>query len=192
MGNDSRFPGQYFDNESGLYYNYHRYYDPSTGRYLTPDPIGLTGGVNLFAYVDLNPVNLADPFGLETKQLGFGFNAGGLMGSTKSIGIIWGTNPETNKWQFGFYSTGGGGAHGGATASGTIDYTESDNPCIEDVQGWATVAGGSAGEFWSVGYERNTPLNNKKPSDTVSVGVGGGTPAEGHGYVTYTKVWRIF
>jgi RHS repeat-associated protein len=44
-------PGQYYDPETGLHYNYFRYYNPQTGRYITPDPIGLEGGINLFAYV---------------------------------------------------------------------------------------------------------------------------------------------
>jgi RHS repeat-associated protein len=58
-----RFPGQVEDAETGLYYNWHRYYDPELGRYVTADPIGLVGGINLYAYVNGDPVNLADPEG---------------------------------------------------------------------------------------------------------------------------------
>jgi RHS repeat-associated protein len=59
-----RFQGQYHDEESGLYYNRWRFYDPLQGRYVTQDPIGLLGGVNGFAY-PTNPVEWVDPLGLR-------------------------------------------------------------------------------------------------------------------------------
>ncbi|SPZ73051.1 protein in rhs element [Shigella boydii] len=58
-----RLPGQQYDEESGLYYNRHRYYDPLQGRYITQDPIGLKGGWNFYQY-PLSPVNSMDPLGL--------------------------------------------------------------------------------------------------------------------------------
>jgi RHS repeat-associated protein len=58
-----RFPGQYHDPETGLDYNYHRYYDPAIGQYLSPDPLGLLASLNQHAYVD-NPVAWSDPLGL--------------------------------------------------------------------------------------------------------------------------------
>ena len=57
-----RFQGQYFDEESGLHYNRFRYYDPSSGRFVSQDPIGLLGGFNLYEYAP-NPIVWVDPFG---------------------------------------------------------------------------------------------------------------------------------
>ncbi|SIP72418.1 Complete genome; segment 11/17 [Xenorhabdus innexi] len=59
-----RFAGQYEDEESGLYYNRFRYYNPDTAQYISPDPIGLAGGFNPYSYVH-NPTNFIDPLGLE-------------------------------------------------------------------------------------------------------------------------------
>ena len=58
--NPFRLPGQYYDTETGLHYNWNRYYQPETGRYITPDPIGLAGGINPFGYVGGNPVGWVD------------------------------------------------------------------------------------------------------------------------------------
>ena len=61
-----RFQGQYEDEETGLYYNRHRYYDPDTARYLTQDPIGLAGGNNLYAYTP-NSTGWVDSLGLNKR-----------------------------------------------------------------------------------------------------------------------------
>jgi type VI secretion system secreted protein VgrG len=63
VNNPIRFPGQYFDAESGLHYNRHRYYDLELGRYLNQDPIGLLGGLHHYSYADRDPVNRIDPSG---------------------------------------------------------------------------------------------------------------------------------
>ncbi|WP_457409078.1 RHS repeat-associated core domain-containing protein [Pseudomonas sp. TE24901] len=71
IDNPLRFQGQYFDQESGLHYNRHRYYNPDIGRYLTPDPVKLAGGINAYRYVP-NPTGWVDPLGLSTCPGGDG------------------------------------------------------------------------------------------------------------------------
>ena len=80
-----RFPGQYFDVESNLHYNTRRFYDPKIGRYITQDPIGFNGGLNLYNYVGGDPINNADPTGeiLPAIAMGLGF----LGGSLWEIGV---------------------------------------------------------------------------------------------------------
>lgn len=63
-----RMQGQHYDDESGMHYNRHRYYDPALGRYISQDPIGLRGGWNNYVYTT-NPLSQVDPFGLETKVI---------------------------------------------------------------------------------------------------------------------------
>ncbi|WP_238115724.1 RHS repeat domain-containing protein, partial [Vibrio cincinnatiensis] len=65
--NPLRFQGQYYDDETGLHYNLARYYDPRTGRFIQPDPIGLLGGLNHYQYAP-NPVMWVDPHGLCAKE----------------------------------------------------------------------------------------------------------------------------
>jgi len=60
-----RFSGQYYDVETGLHYNWNRYYDPRIGRYITSDPVGIDGGLNTYTYAQNNPVRFFDATGKE-------------------------------------------------------------------------------------------------------------------------------
>lgn len=95
------YPGQYHDAESGLAYNWHRYYDPGLGRYTQSDPIGLAGGINQYAYVDADPVNFTDALGLLKDPPGV---AAGGGGGPSAMGPMGG------------FGGGGGGAFAGRPA----------------------------------------------------------------------------
>lgn len=88
--NNLRYPGQYFDEETGLHYNWNRYYEPETGRYVSEDPIGFgAGDKNLYRYVRNRPLNGIDPLGLYDTD-DFLYDASNFLigiGDTVSLGL---------------------------------------------------------------------------------------------------------
>jgi RHS repeat-associated protein len=88
--NPQRFPGQQFDPNLALHYNYFRDYDPATGRYLETDPIGLNGGINLYQYALSNPVRYTDPQG-KIVPLALCLLGGAVSGGVTAIGDYIGT-----------------------------------------------------------------------------------------------------
>ena len=75
-GRNVILPGQYYDAETGLNYNYFRDFDPATGRYVESDPIGLRGGINTYAYAGSNPLFSSDPTGQNAIALPIGIGVG--------------------------------------------------------------------------------------------------------------------
>lgn len=91
-----RFPGQFFDIDSGLSYNIHRDYDPQLGRYLESDPLGLEGGSNTYGYAGADPINNVDPLGLVKWHVGV-FTIGGKIPNVRLPPIGTGTFQATSE-----------------------------------------------------------------------------------------------
>lgn len=118
-----RFQGQYLDEESGLYYNRFRYYDPEAGRYLTQDPVGLLGGSNLYVYAENVPTVQVDAMGLQAFLPGllgmFGARPGPLLPRVQPPNGAGGAGGRP----FGGNPSGGGGGKGGGQGG------RSNSPC---------------------------------------------------------------
>jgi RHS repeat-associated protein len=171
-----RYPGQYFDKESGLHYNWMRSYSPNNGRYTQADPIGLQGGWNKFSYVDSNPLSHTDPKGL-VKWSGEMYSVIGIAGA--GGGQFWfDLKSECVNGKYAYirlYASALGvglGAKftGGASPISFDDYLSDINP--EAFQGGFTMASGGIGAILTGGYSavrlgRNTADFSATPSPAI-------------------------
>jgi RHS repeat-associated protein len=148
------FPGQYFDAETGLWYNWNRYYDAILGRYTQSDPIGLADGINTYAYVGGNPISRVDPMGLWSFEFGgyagvgftvtFGQNPNGSGFASLKVGFGlgsgWSFDPlgkqagympcQCSSWTGGLGLFTEAGVHAGiAQLGGSLDVGKTKNSC---------------------------------------------------------------
>ena len=188
-----RFSTKYFDTETGLYYYGYRYYDPDTGRWLSRDPLEEEGGINLYQFIGNDPVNLVDPMGLWTLQIGAGGSAGAGKGATAISGFAISYSKDRS-FEFGSFQTQGGGGYGGVSASFSfIDIAWSHNKSICDLSGSAGTVQTSVGHPlspFSLTGEVNF-MSGVEPSYGFSVNFGKGkTWLEEHGFYTYTWIQK--
>lgn len=134
-----RFPGQYSDVETGFSYNLNRDYMPNLGRYLGSDPIGISGGIDPFTYVDGRPLNAIDPIGLWQITVSAGYGIGGqlTLGNNGGTGTWWGSL-FNGQWNLGL------DVGVGLGVSASLDPTNSG--CT--ISGWA----GNIAESMNVDY----------------------------------------
>jgi RHS repeat-associated protein len=183
-----RFPGQWWDFATNLHDNGFRTYDPATGRYLEADPIGQRGGVNLYPYVDNDPLSFIDPPGLLTFRLGKFGGAGLGLGGQYQVALVLDTCGN-----LGVAVTLSGGEYVGASASTGVAAGVSTAKTIFDERGWSMVTGGSAGEGATAGFEIGRWGNGREGfwSGEAQVGLGGGFPVEAHWFAAYTWVNKM-
>lgn len=170
-----RFPGQYYDAETGLHYNYHRDFDPSLGRYLKSDPIGLAGGINTYGYVRGMPLTHADRLGLDSS-VSFGGGAWGqafALGGGMDGGVAIGSNGNVCVYSNRCNSLGWNGPFGGS-AGGVVQLSKG-KLCSGDQESFGIYFFGGSG----LGGEGQFQMSSGGPQlgrgiGPLSYGVGAG------------------
>jgi RHS repeat-associated protein len=196
--NNLRLPGQYFDEETGLNYNWNRYYEPAVGNYTQVDPIGFTGGdLNLYKYAQNNPENYFDNNGLN-KQISIGITGSALIGGLLGTGP--GVNGSVNIGaSFGsgicdlqlFGQVAGAGMMGMgvyAGVGGQVSVSSTDGPLPTLSTSYSGHGEVNAGWGWSAGGAIDVPVESDSGSGEIdfgspSVSAGGGRFGFGAGFM---------
>jgi len=167
-----------------LYYMRARYYDADLGRFISEDPIGFAGGINVYAYVGGNPVMGVDPYGLRTWGVSLNFNAGWGAGGTVGVNLV-----ADDNWNVGLQVIVGGGGDV-PSASVTLNLEDTNASDIFQLEG----TGGQTGIDGGGGLvgEAGAMFGNGYSGGYVGGGIGVGVPVGVSGYVTNTSTVTSF
>ncbi len=173
-----RFPGQYYQAETGLNYNYFRDYDPLVGRYIESDPIGLRGGANTYGYVSGNPISRVDPSGLvEWSGTAYTFSFVSGVGATITRYNLTSECKCGKQIEVGITAVGPSAGVGFKLTGTVAPFTISDPwPCpeIESLSGKYAV--GAAGLTWGA-----NPINSQFGNQYPGIGGSYGMTVMGDG-----------
>jgi RHS repeat-associated protein len=173
-----QFTARQRDPETGLYYYRARYFDPSLGRFISEDPIGLAGGVNQFAYVGNDPMNQTDPFGLcPPEQLVIETGKDGKLRARckngSAIPTLAGMNATTDRWPFGTPAQSGVNSNRsgrGAMEAWAARQALQSPPAYADPVSW--LSGGLVGSVGRVGATGVISASELTVTKTVAKSIG--------------------
>ena len=190
------YAGYRYDPETNLYYANARYYSPTLGRFLEPDPIGQDGGINIYAYVGNDPLNRVDPYGTDTIQIGL---AGTIVFPIPffpvvSVNVLGGfgvaIDTHGNVAGYGYY---GGGGGSGAVAGIGANLQASNADTIASLAGPFAAAGGHGGAGLGGSVEAFTGTgDNNQPVSGASITGGLQVGAAVTGGITNTVLTPSF
>jgi RHS repeat-associated protein len=178
------------DDSAGMYYYGYRFYDPLTQRWLTRDPLGEEGGLNLYQFALNNPLNGIDAFGEFTFGIGTQCSIGAILGVELSGGIFFGYDPGTGTWSFGLLLSPGAGLQSPTLgAAGFVQATAA--PTVGDLKGSGAHIGAAFTPGFNIGGEfllEPTPKGANPLGAQLEFGIGASVPipAETHFMHTYT------
>ncbi len=174
--------GVYYDAGTDLHLTLHRAYSSKLKRFIQPDPLGIDGGVNIYAWANLNPLYFVDPYGLWTIRLGIQVSVNLGFAVNFNIGIAIGYSANNGVTAGVVGGVGGGVGLVGGSGGGFVEVTNADE--VNDLRGGSIQAGGSLGEGVVVGGDYIVGLNNDGSVSyqgfELNAGLGLGMPIDLH------------